>query len=413
MYHPFNIAVMRRNLFEPLKLHLDKKEFAILIGARQTGKSTLLRHLEDHCKNTVKQPCIFLNLENKAILSELDKSPLNIFNFLPSTQERLVVLIDEVQYLQDPTNFLKLLYDEHVDHLKIVATGSSAFYLDKKFKDSLAGRKRIFRLPTCSFDEYLRLSCKEELLDEIDRLRTNLQAKTLQMEYLRNEWETYMLYGGYPAVATEPDRRSKAELLCEIRDSFVKRDILEAGLQDEMAFYRLFRILAGQSGGILNVNELSSTLRIKNETVENYITLLQKCFHIALVRPFFRNLRKEIIKMPKVYMLDVGLRNCLLNNFQPLAIRPDKGEIWENVYFMMLFDRYDLDDINYWRTADRNEVDFVLPHVENPFAVEIKYSETNVKTSKYKKFTDNYPDIPLHFAWMEPFDENFFRKPQV
>ena len=401
---------MQRNLFEQLKLHLDKKEFTILTGARQTGKSTLLRQLEEHCKNVEKRPSIFLNLDNKATLSELDKSPLNLLNYIPITTQKTVVLIDELQYLQDPTHFLKLLYDEHGAQLKIVATGSSAFYLDNKFKDSLVGRKKIFRLPTCSFDEYLQLSGKEELLSEIKRLHIDSQAKTLQLEYLRNEWETYMLYGGYPAVATEPDRHAKLELLCEIRDSYIKRDVLEAGVQNESAFYQLFRIIASQSGNILNVNELSTTLRVKNDTIENYIALLQKCFHITLVRPFYRNLRKELTKMPKVYMLDTGLRNCLLNNFQPLAIRPDKGDIWENIYFKMLADRYPMDDIHYWRTADQNEVDFVLPYIDQPFAVEAKYSETAVRISKYKRFQENYPDIPLRFAWMEPFQEDFFRK---
>ena len=400
---------MQRNLFEPLKAHLDKKEFTILTGARQTGKSTLLRQLEAHCKNVKKSPSIFLNLENKAILSELDKSPLNLLNFLPVTTEKSVVLIDEIQHLQDPTNFLKLLYDEHQARIKIVATGSSAFYLDKSFKDSLAGRKKIFRLPTCSFDEHLRLSEKGELLDEVKRLRTDAQAKTIHLDYLRNEWETYMLFGGYPAIVTEPDRRTKMERLCEIRDSYVKRDVLEAGVQNEAAFYQLFRIVANQSGNILNVNELSSTLRIKNETVENYISTLQRCFHITLLKPFFRNLRKEITKMPKIYILDSGLRNSLLNNFQPLSIRPDKGDLWESVYFRVLADRYPIDDIYYWRTADQNEVDFVLPYAEQPFAVEVKFSETAIKPSKYKKFNENYPDIPLHFASMELCDDNFFK----
>ena len=400
---------MQRNLFEKLKSHLIKKEFTIITGARQTGKSTLLRNLETYCKNTVRQPCIFLNLENKAILSELNNSPLNILNYLPASSDRVVVLIDEVQYLQDPTNFMKLLYDEYHEKLKIVATGSSAFYLDNKFKDSLVGRKKIFRLPTCSFDEYLALSGNGDLIDEINRLVSNSQAKTLQLERLRNEWETYMLYGGYPAVATESDRKTKVELLREIRDSYVKRDILESGVQNETAFYRLFTIIASQSCGILNVNELSSTLRIKSETVENYIALMQKCYHIALIRPFFCNIRKELTKMPKIYMMDTGLRNCLLNNFQPLSIRLDKGDIWENTCFRLLNNKYETDEINYWRTADRNEVDFVLPQAEQPFSVEAKYSETGIKQSKYKKFVENYPDIPLRFVSMEPFNENFFR----
>ena len=184
---------MQRNLFEPLTYHLDKKEFTILTGARQTGKTTLLRQLEEHCTKTRKQDCVFLNLENKVILSELDKNPLNLINYLPTTTKKTVVLIDELQYLKDPTNFLKLLYDEHSATLKIVASGSSAFYLDKKFKDSLVGRKKIFRLLTCSFDEYLRLSGKEELYTEIQRVRTIPQAKTTKIAYLKNEWEIYFL----------------------------------------------------------------------------------------------------------------------------------------------------------------------------------------------------------------------------
>src|SRR5699024_368959 len=113
--------------------------------------------------------------------------------------------------------------------------------------------------------------------------------------------------------------------LKEIRDSFIKRDILESGVKDETSFYQLFRILAGQSGNLLNANELSTTLRIKRETVNSYLIVLQKCFHVALVKPFFRNLRKELIKMPKSYLLDTGLRHCLLNNFQHLSIRNDLG----------------------------------------------------------------------------------------
>ena len=175
---------MQRNLFKILLSHLDKKEFTILTGARQVGKSTLLKQLEKHYRDNGK-PTVFLNLENKSILNELDKSPLNVFNYLPNTPERIIVFIDEVQYLSDPSNFLKLLYDDHVDKIKIVATGSSAFYLDHKFKDSLAGRKKIFFLPTCSFDEYLQLSGNDNLFNELTRIQTNPTAKTIQIEQLQ------------------------------------------------------------------------------------------------------------------------------------------------------------------------------------------------------------------------------------
>jgi predicted AAA+ superfamily ATPase len=400
---------MRRELFDHLVNHLQKQEFTILTGARQTGKSTLLRQLEAHCKE-LSLPCVFINLENKDILSILNAQPLNLLNYLPEVKGRVIAFIDEIQYLRDPSNFLKLLYDEYVEQVKIVATGSSAFYLDDHFRDSLAGRKRVFQLLTCSFNEFLQLKGKGELLHEYKKILSSKEAKTTQLEYLRQEWQSYMLYGGYPAIITEPDYREKVEKLKEIRDSFVKRDILEAGVQNETAFYHLFRLLAEQSGKLVNVHELSITLRVKNDTVNNYLHILQKCFHLALVKPFFRNLRKELTKMPKGYLLDAGLRNCLLNNFQQIPDRIDKGELWKTSYFRVLADKYGWDSIYYWRTADGNKVDFVLPEIERPFAIETKYDEALIKPNKYKKFTEAYPETPLRFAWLYPFREDFFRR---
>jgi uncharacterized protein len=263
---------------------------------------------------------------------------------------------------------------------------------------------------TCSFDEYLQLSGKEDLLEEKNRIISNARARTTQINYLRNEWETYMLYGGYPAIITESNRDEKIIRLNEIRDSFVKRDILESGVQNETAFYNLFRLLAAQTGSLVNIHELSTALRIKAETINNYLHILQKCFHLALVRPFFRNLRKELTKMPKAFILDTGLRNCLLNNFQPITTRMDKGELWENMFFRVLADSHEWSTLHYWRTADGNEVDFVLPETEKPFAVEVKYDEALINSNKYKKFTAAYPELPLRFAWLNPFDEDFFRR---
>ena len=401
---------MKRTIFTALQKHLDKKEFTILTGARQTGKSTLLKQLENDCKQS-GIPTLFLNLENKSILAELNKSPLALFHFLPETEQRIVVFVDEVQYLDDPSNFLKLLYDEHAPKLKIVATGSSAFYIDSNFKDSLAGRKRVFTLFTCSFEEHLLLREKTELLNETVRLSRQKGTRSVLLSAIEVEWSNYMLYGGYPAVILEPDVEEKKLLLNEIKDSFVKRDLLESGVKNETAFYFLFRILADQTGNLLNVSELSTTLKIKQETVENYLFILRKCFHIALVKPFFRNLRKELTKMPKVYLLDTGLRNCLLNNFAPLSFRSEKGVLWENAYFRMLLNAYPQDEIFYWRTSAGNEVDFVLPNIQNPYAVEVKYDQSAIRESKYRLFVSNYPDIPLRYAYLNPFAEEFFEEP--
>ena len=104
------------------------------------------------------------------------------------------------------------------------------------------------------------------------------------------------------------------------------------------------------------------------------------------------------------------MRNCLLENFQPLSMRIDKGELWENSVFRLLADNYDIDAIQYWRTSAGNEIDFVLPAITNPRAIEAKYDKIWFNPQKYKLFKETYPEIPLEYLWYFPFDEDFFRR---
>ena len=380
--------------------HITKKEFTILIGPRQIGKSTMLLQLFQDLKDK-NEPVYFLNLDRKTILDQLDENPENLFNICPLQEgKRIIVFIDEIQYLKDATTFLKLLYDEYASQLKIIATGSSAFYIDKQFKDSLVGRKKIFQMGTLTFEEFLLFKGRKDLVSEVIQLKTKKKSKSIHENLLWAFMDEFINYGGYPAVVLENNIEAKIELLKEIRDSYIKRDVLESGVSDQGKFYRMLMLLASQSGNLLNVNEISNTLRITNATVENYLYILQKCFHITLVKPFYNNLRKELTKMPKIYINDLGLRNILINYFSPIDLRADKGEVLENLVFRLLSERYDEDQIKYWRTADGNEVDFVI---ETSFlkghSIEVKFNEQDAKPSKYNKFKQNYPDFPLEFWW--------------
>ena len=253
---------MKRKIFAKLLEHLPDKEATVLIGARQTGKSTLLRQILEYLESQDETVQLF-NLERKELLVDLNNHPEHIFKYLslPKTG-RAYVLVDEVQYLQDPTHFLKLLYDEYADRIKLIVTGSSAFYIDEKFKDSLAGRKKLFELQTLDFEEYLLFLEQKEELAELKKLRDNLISASVLESRLWVHLENYLTYGGYPAVVLEPNIQRKQERLAELRDSFVKRDILESGVTDELKFYRLLMILAAQTGGMLNLSELSNTLQI-------------------------------------------------------------------------------------------------------------------------------------------------------
>jgi predicted AAA+ superfamily ATPase len=392
--------MVRRKKHLVILNHIPKKEFTILIGARQIGKSTMLKQLFEDL-NQGGETVYFLNLDRKDILDELNENPENLFKICPLQQDKkIIVFIDEIQYLDNATSFLKLLFDEYSDRLKIVATGSSAFYIDKQFNDSLVGRKKIFQMGTLDFEEFLLFKGREDLVSEIIQLKSKKKIKSIQENLLWGYMDEFMNYGGYPAVVLENDIDEKIELLKEIRDSYIKRDVLESGVSDQGKFYRMLMLLASQSGNLLNVNEISNTLQITNVTVENYLYILQKCFHITLVKPFYNTIRKELTKMPKVYINDLGLRNVLINYFSPLEQRADKGAVLENLAFRVLSERYDQDQIKYWRTADGNEVDFIVEtSYLKGFAVEVKFNQQDVKPNKYNKFTQNYPDFPLEFWW--------------
>lgn len=399
IFYYFCFMVQRKKITEIIK-HAYKKEFTILIGARQIGKSTLLKQVYEELKNN-NESVYFINLERNDILNELNISPENLFKICPLEKDkRIFVFIDEIQYLQNATNFLKLMFDEYATQVKIIATGSSAFYIDKQFKDSLVGRKKIFQMGTLSFEEFLLFKNEAVLVQEVIQLRENKKTKSIQEALLWNYMDEFLNYGGYPAVVLENDISEKIEILKEIRDSYIKRDVLESGVVDQDKFYKMLLLLASQSGEQLNVSEISNTLRISNATVENYIYILQKCFHISLVKPFYNNLRKELTKMPKVYLNDLGLRNILINYFSPIAQRADKGELLENHCFRILAETYGADIVKYWRTTDGNEVDFVIEtSYSNGIAIEVKFNENEANEKKYQKFIQNYPNYPLEFWW--------------
>jgi len=389
--------MLERNLLADLIDHLDDKEFTIISGPRQSGKTTLLNQLSEKLKER-EEEFYFLTLEDHSILSRLNQHPENLFDFvIRSSEKKQFVLLDEVQYLDNPSNFLKLLYDKYQSRLKVIATGSSAFYIDRKFKDSMAGRKHLFELYTLDFDEFLMFRTGTgELQEELRRIRTNNDYISSRRKELESFFIEYLTYGGYPAVVLADSPERKMERLKELMNSYLKRDIAESNIQDQEKFYRLMMILAQQTGSLVNVNELSKTLRLSVTAVENYLYILQKCFHIQLVRPFYSNVRKELIKMPKVYFHDCGLRNVLLGQFNPIEQRIDKGMLIENYAYIRLRQLFGNDMIRCWRTADGHEIDFIINPASCPgSAIEIKFDEENFNSKRYNTFLDAYPEYSI------------------
>jgi len=237
---------------------------------------------------------------------------------------------------------------------------------------------------------------QEEVNDEINYMVSEPSYISQYQVSKRAYLMEYLTYGGYPAIVLEDDKEEKKWLLEELKNSYLRRDIIESGVEKEAKFMMMVQLLADQAGSIINKNELGNTLGLDNKTVERYTYILEKCFHIDLVKPFFRNLRKELTKMPKVYFNDVGLRNAMLGRFEHPQDRMDKGELFENFIYNQLRIKHDAYYIKYWRTADGNEVDFLIEESFNVgYALEVKWQCKQFNMKKYKKFENTYPNFPL------------------
>jgi len=385
--------------------HLSRKEYTIITGARQTGKTSMLSALYEELKKT-KHIVSYISFEDLDILKAINKHPEEIFAFVPRPikilagsnpeEQPYFLFIDEVQYAAIPSNFLKYLFDTYNQNLKIIATGSSAFYIDKKFKDSLSGRKRIFELKTLDFEEWLIFKELNDLLEELKLIRENEDYISLVYNEMQEAFNEYLVFGGYPAIVLENDTDEKINLLKDIKNSFLKRDIDESGISNPDKFYTLLTILAGQIGNLVNRNELASTIGVDNKTIDKYLYVLQNCFHIHLLKPFYSNLRKELTKMPKVYFNDHGLRNVALNRFFDFRLREDRGSLLENYVYNRITAINDADSVRFWRTADNKEIDFVVStSFRQGLAYEVKMNCRPDKGVSQRKFISSYPDYPL------------------
>lgn len=395
-----------RKIEGKIRNHIPRKEYTIITGARQSGKTSLVRRLFAEMRES-NPKVFFVTLEDKEALFAINENPENIFRYAarpdilnkaPGSGVQVFIFIDEIQYASDPSNFLKYLYDKYLDTLKIIATGSSAFYIDSSFNDSLAGRKRLFTLRTLSFEEFLIFKGKDALSGELALLRNQPDYQSIFKNELLTLLDEFLVYGGYPEVVLENDLTKKKELLKEIKDSFLKRDIDGSGVSNSEAFYKLFTLLAGQTGSLLNKNELSNTIGVDNKTIDKYLAVLQKHFHIGLVKPFSTNLRKELTRMPKIYFYDPGMRNILLNRFSDFHQREDQGALVENFVFCRLEELHGTDLIKFWRTADGKEVDFVLTSdYETGSAFEVKTNCKKGSAKGFRKFGELYPGFSLEW----------------
>lgn len=329
-------------------------------------------YLQEQLESTHERT-YYIDLEDSRFVSMLDKGIEEFTAYLAEqgfdlpafkkSGKKLYVLIDEIQYLANPSSFLKLLADHH-RYLKIIVSGSSSFEMKSKFKDSLVGRTVNFEIFPLSFREFLLFRNIPFIQAEKYTEKTTAELKTLFAEFT--------LYGGYPKIVLTPELSMKERYLQQIIDTYIRKDIRDlAEIKDVNKFNRLLEILASQSGNLLNVSELCNTCALSRETVERYLFLLEQTYILRLVRPFSRNLRSELTKTPKIFFYDTGLMQMLwLKQLQ----REVLGSVFETSIFSELIKLYGMDNVLYWRTQDKKEIDFVIRFGKRVIPIEAKLS---------------------------------------
>jgi predicted AAA+ superfamily ATPase len=321
---------------QPLQDSLKEAPVVVLFGPRQVGKTTLVKKFLESCP----EPHHFVTGDDLGVRETLSSPRLQ--PLLEFMGDKNLLVIDEAQRIPSLGLTLKLLVDAR-PHIRVVATGSSSFDLARSMGEPLTGRKRTLHLYPLAQMEI---------------------GKTERPDQTRSALPFRLIYGSYPEAVLTVGEQKKQAFLKELVASSLYKDILELeGLRHPKKIIQLLQLLAFQIGKEVSLQELAVNLQMGKNTVEKYLDLLEKTFVLVNVRGFSRNLRSEVTKTSRYYFTDTGVRNTLINNFNPLTLRDDVGALWENYLAMerLKAQTYLSRPANnyFWRTYARSEIDWV------------------------------------------------------
>lgn len=361
--------MIERLLKNNLMKRINDRKALLVFGPRQSGKTTLINEIVTR----LNQKVTIWNGDDFAIRSMLKEVSIAVLK--NEIADSKYLFIDEAQRIDDIGLALKLIVDQFQD-VKVIATGSSAFELANRLSEPMTGRKWEFLLFPLSFKEMVQY---HGLINE----------KTLLKQRL--------IYGYYPEVVTNPG--DQTPLLKQLVNSYLYKDILisERILKPEK-LERLVQALAFQVGHEVSYHELGILTGLDNQTVERYIDILEKAYIVFRLSSLSRNLRNELKKSRKIYFFDNGIRNAVINAFNPPDLRNDIGALWENFIISERYKHINLEDYNcnryFWRTTAQQEIDYIEEKNGKIFAFEFKWNP-NDKTKLPKSFLNSYPEAEL------------------
>jgi uncharacterized protein len=369
--------MIQRKIEKNIQNKLFKGKVIILFGARQVGKTTVLKKVASSL-----QDVLWLNADTIEVQTLFEQPSSNRFQSIIKNNK--VLILDEAQNIKDIGLKIKVITDELKD-VQLIATGSSAFDLANQVNEPLTGRKYEFQMFPVSFGEMVK---HHGLMEELSQLNRRL------------------IYGYYPDIVI--NQNEERDLLKLLADSYLFKDILIWNkIKKSDRIIKLLQALSFQVGNQVSYNELGKIVGLNSETVESYISLLEKAFIIFRVGTFSRNLRSELKKTRKVYFVDNGIRNAVISSYNPIELRNDKGALWENFLMSERKKILSYDNIYaksyFWRTHAQQEVDYIEEHNGNITAFEFKWGHKKAVISK--TFSRSYPNAKTKIITPENVEE--------
>ena len=384
----------KRYIIDKILNQKNIRKVSILIGARQVGKTTILKNLHKQLGGLFLDLDILSNYER---INSYEKfiNTLKIEGYKESSKKFFYVFLDEFQNYANITKIIKNVYDNH-NNIKIFATGSSSLNIKTAIQESLAGRKIINYIYPLSFEEFLIFKEREEIVSKIKIIETikskNYFSLIPEIELL---FEEFLIFGAYPEIALLNNRDAKVEALTNIFDLYVRKDLINyLKIEKIQNTKTLISLLAVNNGQIVNYAKLSAKTNMDAKTVKNYIEVLKETFLINVIKPFYRNKNCEVSKAPKIYFLDNGVKNYFLNNFNNLNLRNDTGWLFESYYISRLLKYGEKpENIKYYRTKNKIEIDIVLDYTSKIVPIELKFKKEKISkknTLALKNFIEKY-----------------------
>jgi len=372
--------MIKRNILNKLRQELTQPEILILLGPRQVGKTTLLRMLEDYAKQKGLKT-VFFDLEQPQVLADFNRTDKEIVRLISEAGE--IVFIDEFQYVRNISKILKAIFDSK-NKIKIICSGSSSLEIHKHLKESLAGRRFLYRIYPLEYGE-IKNSCPDF------------------------KFEDYLYFGGMPGLTHTDSKERKQQILNELVGSYILKDIKSLIKEENIrAFNHLLYLLAQNQGSTISVHSLSTEVGLSSKAINRYLDILEETYVNYRIYSYSKNLGNELKKSCKSYLYDLGVRNMLLKDFSAVDSRPDKGVILESFVFLRLQAMLTPNmEIKFWRTKDGGEVDFILLKDRIPIPIEVKSKVNSLDIpSGLKRFLNRYPAVELAYIVNEQIEED-------